>query len=230
MPVNYALSKVYKIVDLTTNECFIGSTCEPSLARRLTGHVRKFKQYRAGKSNYVSSFKILEGENYNIELIEAFPCNNKDELQARVGHWIRSTNCVNKIIPNRDWKEYQENNKDKIREQKREYYKQNKDNISAYMKEYCKNNKDKRKEYRKNNRDKISAYNSRLCICPCGTSYTANNKLKHLRTSKHQQFEIDYEAYILSEDPSLDQLIDFMKNRNDHNHFLQQFENVLWNE
>ena len=219
MPVNYNLGKIYKIVDLTTNECYIGSTCEPTLARRLTGHVRKFKQYRAGNYNYVSSFKILEGENYNIELIEAFPCNNKDELQARVGHWIRSTNCVNKIIPNRGWKEYQENNKEKIREQKKEYRKNNKDKIIELQKEY----------YKKNS-DKISAYRSRLCICPCGTSYTANNKLKHLRTSKHQQFEIDYEAYILSEDPTLDQLIDFMKNRNDHNHFLQQFENVLWNE
>ena len=37
--VNYQLGKIYKIVDLDSNKCYVGSTCEPTLARRLANHV-----------------------------------------------------------------------------------------------------------------------------------------------------------------------------------------------
>ena len=33
--VNYQLGKIYKIVDNTNGNIYIGSTCEPTLARRL---------------------------------------------------------------------------------------------------------------------------------------------------------------------------------------------------
>jgi hypothetical protein len=32
--VHYQLGKIYYIIDLDTNECYIGSTCEPTLAQR----------------------------------------------------------------------------------------------------------------------------------------------------------------------------------------------------
>jgi hypothetical protein len=38
MPINYQLGKVYKIVDNTNGQCYVGSTCEPILARRLASH------------------------------------------------------------------------------------------------------------------------------------------------------------------------------------------------
>jgi hypothetical protein len=190
MPVNYALSKIYKIVDLTTNECYIGSTCEPTLARRLSGHVRSFRKYKAGKYRYVTSFKILEGENFRIELVEAFPCNNKDELRAREGYWIRSIDCVNKRIAGRTRKEFI-----------KEYYENNKDKILQRVKEYTKNNK-----------QTINTKRLKKCYCLCGTSYIARNKSLHYKTIKHRQFDTDYESFILSNNPSLYQLIDFINN------------------
>jgi len=81
--VNYQLGKIYKIVDLDSNKCYVGSTCEPTLARRLTNHVSDYKQYLKGKGSYVSSFKILEMDDYDIVLLETYPCNSKDELHAR---------------------------------------------------------------------------------------------------------------------------------------------------
>jgi hypothetical protein len=227
MPVNYALSKIYKIVDLTTNECYVGSTCEPTLARRLSGHMRCFKRYQAGNYHYVTSFKILEGENYSIELVEAFPCNNKDELHAREGYWIRSIDCVNKVIVGRTPKEYCENNKEKLSEYKKEHYVKNKDKILEHIKEYYENNKDKiaqrAKKYYDQNKEKISKYRNKYyeqnngkinkkCECLCGTSYMVKHKSRHCKSNKHQQFEIDYENFILSKDPSLDQLVEFINN------------------
>ena len=36
---NYQLGKICKIIDLDSNQCYIGSTCEPTLAKRLAKHV-----------------------------------------------------------------------------------------------------------------------------------------------------------------------------------------------
>ena len=51
---------------------------------------------RRGK-NCTSSL-IVRWQNSNIELIELFPCNSREELNAREGHWIRESDCVNKNI------------------------------------------------------------------------------------------------------------------------------------
>jgi hypothetical protein len=75
--VNYQLGKVYKIVDLSNDECYIGSTCQPTLAKRLAGHVVNYKQYCEGKGHFVTSYYILVNNNYTIVLLEDFPCESK---------------------------------------------------------------------------------------------------------------------------------------------------------
>ena len=47
--VNYQLGKIYKIVDNTNNNIYIGSTCEPTLARRLSNHICVYKKYLEGE-------------------------------------------------------------------------------------------------------------------------------------------------------------------------------------
>jgi hypothetical protein len=96
MPIDYSKGKIYKIVDYTNNNNYIGSTCEPILARRLAGHVGCYRSYLNGKQNFVTSFKILENGNYNILLIEEYPCETKDQLLAREGHYIETMDCINK--------------------------------------------------------------------------------------------------------------------------------------
>ena len=81
--VNYQLGKNYKIVDLDSNKCYIGSTCEPTLARRLAKHVSDYKQYLKEKGGNISSYIILELDDYDIVLLENYPCNSKDELHVR---------------------------------------------------------------------------------------------------------------------------------------------------
>jgi hypothetical protein len=51
--VNYQLEKVYKIVDVSTNECYIGSACLPTLAKRLACHVNNYRQNCGGKSSLI---------------------------------------------------------------------------------------------------------------------------------------------------------------------------------
>jgi hypothetical protein len=41
---NYKDGKIYSIVCNITDECYIGSTTKPTLARRLAGHVISYKR------------------------------------------------------------------------------------------------------------------------------------------------------------------------------------------
>ena len=159
--VNYANGKIYKIECLTTGLIYVGSTTKERLSQRMVEHRSQHKAYKNGKYHYVSCFNILENDNYRIDLIEAVNVNNKDELRAREGHYIRILECVNKRIENRTPKEYQEANKDK--------------------KEYD-------KKYREKNADKIKKHKYAKHTCECGSQYFYCTRARHFRTTKHQNF------------------------------------------
>ena len=165
---DYQNGKIYKITsgDLT----YIGSTCEPTLARRLAGHVSGYKRFQNGKGYNVTSFQLIETGQYEITLVELYPCGSKDELHARERFHIENMICVNKHIPCRTVKEwfndnaehikehqkaYQEANADKIKEQHKAYIEVNADNIKEQKKAYYEANADKIKAYYEANADKI---------------------------------------------------------------------------
>ena len=112
--VNYQLGKIYRIVCNTTGLTYYGSTCEDTMAKRLSHHKDSYKRYLNGNYGFTTSFEILKNENYEIILVENFPCNSKDQLHARERFYIESNECVNKIIPTRTKKEYREQNKEEI--------------------------------------------------------------------------------------------------------------------
>jgi hypothetical protein len=79
MVVDYQNGKIYKLWSPSQNLVYIGSTTQ-SLAMRKGGHVSCFKFWQNGKFRFVTSFTILECEDNRIDLLEAYPCNNKMEL------------------------------------------------------------------------------------------------------------------------------------------------------
>jgi hypothetical protein len=107
MVKNYLLAKIYKMVS-PSGLIYIGSTCEPTLARRKSGHKRMFKFYCKSNKKYYSSFLLFEEDkdNVNIILLENYPCNNRDELTAREGYYIKQFDCVNRYIAGRNKKQY----------------------------------------------------------------------------------------------------------------------------
>jgi hypothetical protein len=186
MPKDYSRGKIYKIVCNITNKIYIGSTCEPTLARRLAVHVNDFKAWlKDDKRRKITSFEIIEGGDYYIELLEVCSCNINEELLARERFYIKNNDCVNKYKNlNRtkdDDKEYKKGyikkyyneNIDTILEKKKEYYNENIDTILEKAKQYYNKNIDKRKEY-----------NSLKGNCPqCNKEMLKNSISRHLKKS-----------------------------------------------
>ena len=132
----YENGKIYKIVCNITGLVYIGSTIEPTLAKRLTKHKSQYKIYNGTKSHSITSFKVLENNNYDIVLVESYPCKNKDELKSKERYYIETIECVNKQIPGRTIKEYYEGNKETKLEYQKKYYDTNKDLIIEKQSQY----------------------------------------------------------------------------------------------
>ena len=150
MPIDYTHSKIYKIIDNTNGNIYIGSTTQ-KLTQRLGEHTRQYKKYFNEKFRYVSSFDIIKNGNYEIILIEEVNCNNKEQLHKIERMHIEANECVNLRIPSRTKKEYYNANREEIIEKQKEYYKANIEEIKEYKKQYS-------KEYRDVNGDKIKEY------------------------------------------------------------------------
>ncbi|RYH18809.1 hypothetical protein EON65_26865 [archaeon] len=108
---DYSKGKIYKIADNTKwkyiHRSHYRTTTEPTIARRLTGHVRNYRQYQIGKhSSYETSFKIIKNGDYCIALLEEVNCSSKDELSAKKRYYIENNTCVNKVIAGRTLEEY----------------------------------------------------------------------------------------------------------------------------
>ena len=172
-------AKIYKIIDNTNGNEYIGSTCH-SLKKRLIKHKNSYKMFLKGTYNNVSSFDIIKNGDYKIKLIENCNIKTKQELLARERYYIENNECVNKLIPGRYnkgtqhyQKQYYIENKDKININHKQYYNDNKDKININKKQYYNDNKDK--------------YNEKF-DCECGSKYTKNHKSRHIKTLKHQEF------------------------------------------
>ncbi len=137
---NFENAKIYKIIG--NGLTYIGSTTE-SIKKRLNRHLNYIKE-----SRYCSSSKVLSDNNYKIELIENFPCENNSQLTEREYYWFSTIDNCNDISPKQ-----QNINK---------YKKYVKDNTKAYnsaliaTKKWRELNKDKIKNYNKNYKNKIN--------------------------------------------------------------------------
>jgi hypothetical protein len=177
---NYKDGKVYRLDCLTTNKVYIGSTCCKNLSLRLSDHVSKFKRWKNGcRKNSTTSFQIIEHGNYKISLIELFPCDSKDELTARESHYIRTIDCINKVIPDRTKEEYRpqyyEKNKEIIKERSQNYREEHEEKLKEYF-----------KTYRQEHADKIKKRTSITFVCSCGSTIQRVEKARHERSQKHQ--------------------------------------------
>jgi hypothetical protein len=134
---DYQKAKIYRIISPSKNLVYYGSTAQ-SISQRLAEHLCNYN-----KNKGFSSKIVLECEDYKIELVEEYPCNNRQQLLKKEGEYIKNNECCNKIVAGRTYNEYYQDNKEK----KHEYYEANKKKITDYHTEYNKKNKEEKKAY-----------------------------------------------------------------------------------
>ena len=203
--VNYQKGKIYKIVCHTTGKCYIGSTTKEYLSQRLTKHVSNYKCYLKTGNKGMTSVEVLENNNFEIMLLELYPCSSKDELHARERYYCQLIECVNKVknqgllaelgqkeYDKQQSKAYREKNRDMIFAKKKDYREKNKEAIAMKKKDDRIQNPEKHKErYKKNyqkNKEIINEKRKQTYTCQCGSCLRISDKAQHERTKKHQDY------------------------------------------
>jgi len=138
MPTDYQKTKIYKIESHLGDKIYIGSTAKEYLSQRFQQHKNAYKRWKNGTVGKYTSFELFDEygiENCQIVLIEAYPCNSKDEKNAKEGHYIKTLNCVNKVVVGRTREETQKAYKqsDLGKEAAKKYYQRKKALIQAYI-------------------------------------------------------------------------------------------------
>ena len=189
IPINYTNTIIYKFVcdDVNIKDVYVGATTD--MIRRKSTHKRrcnKIDDKEYNKKIYVSIRENGGWENWTMLEVEKYPCNNLMESSVRERYWLEFFNAnMNKVLPSRTDKEYRNDNKEKIHEQKQQYYETNKETILNKQAEYYQTNKEHRAEYYQTNKEKISEYKKTKCICCCGNVYSLTNKSQHNKSKTH---------------------------------------------
>ena len=180
----YQNSRIYTIESYSRPDLiYVGSTYT-TLPRRLSEHKSDFKKYLKGTHKYMTSFELLKCPDYHINLVENYPCNNREELHARETYFIKTMNCVNKQIPFRTEEE-------KIELQKiyRTNYKQeHKEDIKIKDAKYRAEHKEQFAKYYEEHKEQISEKRKERETCECGGNYRKSDRLQHKRSKLHQNF------------------------------------------
>ena len=170
--VNYGNGKIYKIVDFSNKNFYVGSTAQPKLCSRLGEHVSKFNCYMRGTNpKYCASMEILINENYKIFLLEIYPCNSKEELNMKEQEHIDKLRCdslVNKqdaYVSKEDMlikqKKYREDNKEELKIKKQIYLQEHKEEIKIkkqiYNQEHKEEIKIRKQIYHEEHKEEINA-------------------------------------------------------------------------
>ena len=149
---DYNNSKIYCIRNNINDMIYIGSTTQP-LSKRMGEHRNNISCEKCKNYKLYETMRELGRDNFFIELLENYECNNLEELRKREGELIREYKTeLNNRIAGRTGNEWYDENKDK----KKTYYETNKDKIKEYQKEWSSKNKDKIKTYRETNREELS--------------------------------------------------------------------------
>ena len=82
---SYINGKIYQVINIINNEVYVGSTCQ-RLSKCMAEHRRHAVEH---EGRLYDEMRRLCPTSFHIELIENYPCGNKDELTARQQVYIR---------------------------------------------------------------------------------------------------------------------------------------------
>ena len=176
MSQNFKNGKIYKITNNINNEIYVGSTCD-ILRKRFNNHTKQITQERKKNRPLYKLMIELGTDVFRIDLIENYPCEDKQALRQREGYWIRQIATLNKQIAGRTAKEAK---KEYEKTEKRIQYEQSEERKAAKIKSA--------KKIYEENKEKINAYRSEKILCECGLTISRGSLTRHKETKKHLDF------------------------------------------
>ena len=179
MSQNFKNGKIYKITNNINNDIYVGSSCD-ILRKRFNSHKCRMKK----EPKNIPLYKLMNElgiDAFRIDLIEDYPCDDKQALRQREGYWIRQIATLNKVIPGRAGKEYRDEHKEMIKEREKKYYEENKEKYLNKVKEY-------RDEHKEIIKEKKKLYYDEKVLCDCGILICRGNLTKHKKSKKHLEF------------------------------------------
>ena len=144
----YSNTVIYKIVckDVNINLVYVGHTI--NFNRRRLDHKTKCNNAKSKSYNSKKYSEIRNNggwSNFNMIEIEKYPCSNKYEACKREQHYYEKLNAnLNDCVPGSRFisqKQYNEQNKERIKLYQKAYKEQNKERIKLYRKLYRENHK-----------------------------------------------------------------------------------------
>ena len=172
--MDYQNGKIYRILNYIDDDCYVGSTTQP-LSKRMAWHRREVNSTTKKDRMLYTKMRDIGIEHFYIELVEEFPCANREQLFQREGHFIRELGTLNRIIAGRTKKQHYQDNKSCILEHQHQYYNENKDVVL-----------ERNRVYNENNKGQIRKQALVRVLCCCGIEYTQQNRKLHLNTLRHK--------------------------------------------
>ena len=189
---SYSNGRIYCIRNNVNDDVYVGSTTQP-LSQRFQKHKCDLKNPKKNNFKFYQYMNELGEQNFYIELIEEYPCENIEQLRRKEGEWIRKMATLNTKIAGRTTREYYEEHLEDKKEYDKLYHEENKDKRSKQAKERYEKDKERIKQrvhdryYRE--KDKIKEYTKQTLECPCGVKFLILNKSRHLKSKHHQNYE-----------------------------------------
>jgi group I intron endonuclease len=171
--MDYSKGKIYRILNNVDDDCYIGSTTQP-LSKRMAVH-RKDMNAASNRDRLLYIKMRLHGaENFYIELVEEYPCENVEQLRKREGHYIREMGTLNKLVSGRSTDEWRRDSFEHRKAWQKQYDTEHREKKSAYKKDWLLKNAEKMREW------KLTPIQ-----CECGITYTQQCRSKHVKTKRH---------------------------------------------
>jgi len=192
---DFSKGLIYKLCckDTSIKEIYVGSTT--NFTQRKRHHKSDCNNPNAKQYNYKVYQFIRENGgwfNWNMVLIEYFPCETELELGKKEDYFKNELQArLNSIRPHiyETPKEFYEINKEANKKNRKEYRENNKERTQEYRKEFYENNKkkilEKHKEFYESNKEKIKEYQKQKITCECGSIIRKGYKARHEKSSKH---------------------------------------------
>ena len=160
-PMDYSKTNIYKIVcnNLSIKESYVGHTTD--MTKRKCSHKSSCNNEK-DKFHHLKIYKIIREnggwDNWNMVLVEKFPCKDKYEACKREREVFEELDAkLNMVIPYRTQeelkeykkqsdKQYNKEHKEEIAEKRKQYREEHKEELNQQSKKYYQERKEQKNE------------------------------------------------------------------------------------